>query len=162
MPWCTQRVKADYGTHWNIKPGQHSIFGFRQIKSICRIYFLRVLSFLPLVYIIVWSINARECLLPICKWSITSQQTWNILSYLKKHETCTEWSHATWKRESQVKFTVQRGKIPKALGKANLIHLSYTITVNCNPKHLFFFLFRHKRANCPGSELNICFTKQRY
>lgn len=65
-------------------------------------------------------------------------------------------------RKSSKIYSSER-QTPKALGKANVIHLSHSITEAAVIQHIHCFsLFRQKRANCPGSELNICFTKQRY
>lgn len=94
--------------------------------------------------------------------AVALQQTLDILSYQGNRKHAQDVAMPPAGRKSSKIHSSER-QTPKALGKANLLHLSHSITESAVIQHIHCFsLFRQKRANCPGSELDICFTQQRY
>lgn len=154
----TQRAWVLRGcdTHWDIKLGTVQFLIWGNQKHVENL-FLRALPFHPLT--LQSEKCQRICLLPTWKW------LWlpgNILSYQSNSRHALNDPRPPARQK--VKYNLQfREANTKSFGKGwfhTCVTLSYTVC--SNPTHPLFFLFRQKRANCPGSDLNTSLTKQRY
>lgn len=77
----------------------------------------------------------------------------------EKHETCTEWSHDTCKWEKSGKIYSSERQNSKSLGKANLMHLSYTITQSTVIQNIYFFPLQTWKSQLPRLRIKHLFHK---